>query len=197
MKNNKLISCSGKKRNGKDTVADMIVRILAEEKGLVYKKIAFGTAVKQVASLMTGIPANEWETTEQKEMFLGPEWDKVDEDGNVVRMTRRKFLTTLGSDAVTAHLHQMAWINMTFKDYTPEKLTVVSDTRFYTELNRVNKLNGYTIRVINPRVFSDDTHPSEVELDDYTGWDFVVINDGTLEELELKVRAILRELKLI
>lgn len=197
MKNSKLIGISGKKRHGKDTVAHIIAAILQEKKGLFYERVAFGTAVKQIASMMTGIPADQWETTEQKDTYLGPEWDKVDENGNVVRMTRRVFMTTLGTNAVTAHLHKMAWINMTFRDYTENTLRIVSDVRFFTELERILKHKGITIRVVNPRIVSDDTHPSEVELDSYTEWDYVIINDGNLMDLYDKVWFVLEQIGLI
>lgn len=41
------------------------------------------------------------------------------------------------------------------------------------------------------------THESETALDDYNNWDFVVNNDGTLEDLELNIKLIINGLQYI
>lgn len=199
MKNTKLIGVSGKARHGKDTVSNMIQEIVSKEGTRAYEIRAFGDAVKNVAAAMTGLPhPGNWETTEDKEAFLGPEWDTVNEDGETVRMTRRKFLTTLGTDAVTSNLHINAWINMTFRDYDASESTwIVKDVRFFNELKRVRRFEGVTIRVHDPRKPSKDMHASETQLDEVSDWDFFIVNDGTFEELETKVRQVLTQLKLI
>ena len=77
---------------------------------------------------------------------------------------------------------------------------IITDLRFKNEKKRIEELGGMTIRVnrITGNVLIDnDTHtitdwqhPSETELDDEE-FDYVITNDGTIEDLIEKVREIL------
>jgi hypothetical protein len=93
---------------------------------------------------------------------------------------------------------------------------IITDTRYPNELEAVKAKEGITIRV--KRVYSKEIpflpheeiqgvsrqmieearikHPSETALDDAI-FDYEIVNDGTIEELIEKVRAILIELSII
>jgi hypothetical protein len=91
---------------------------------------------------------------------------------------------------------------------------IITDTRFPNELAAVKSKEGVTIRVVRPNknynIVTDGhitrratefeeqqlLHPSETALDDAT-FDYEIVNDGTIEELIEKVRAILIELSII
>lgn len=45
--------------------------------------------------------------------------------------------------------------------------------------------------------FGPDTHESETALDNYTGWDAIITNDGTIEDLIVKVKDVLEHAKII
>ncbi len=92
----------------------------------------FAGKLKQVASIMTGIPEHNFEDQDFKRTYLGSEWDysrplyrdhmlqenKYWED---VQMTVREFLQKLGTEAVREGLHTNAWVNALFSDYIPHK----------------------------------------------------------------------------
>jgi len=85
-------------------------------------------------------------------------------------------------------------------DYWPKQLkkrflendadvTVVTDTRFPNEIELFNNIDDYnviTIRVIRD-VKTDPTvaaHESEIALDNWTSWNYIIENNSTLEELK-------------
>lgn len=198
-KNNKLIGISAKKRAGKNLVAKLINEILVESGKEKYEEKAFAYYVKKFCSEITGIPMSGWETEEDKDKELGPEWSVYDNLGIKIKITRRKFMQRFGSDAITAHLHPNAWVNALFGTYNSEMKWLVTDVRFMNEVYSVQRDRpGYLIRIQRPSTDNHgDNHSSETALDKYQGWDFLIINDGTIKELKEKVRLILFKIGLI
>lgn len=88
---------------------------------------------------------------------------------------------------------------------------IITDTRFPNELEAVKERNGICLRVerfdknANIAVQQgeklstaiENLHPSETALDDYKEWDWVIQNDGSIEELVEKVKEFLNHFKLI
>ena len=197
MKNN-LISVSGKKRSGKNTVATLINKILKEKKLPKYEEKAFAYLVKKFASEMTGIPMEGWETEADKQTELGPEWNSYDSNGLLVPMTRRMFLTKLGSDACNSHLHRNCWVNALFQDYNEKCNWLITDVRFPQEAEAIKSRGGVIIRITRPDTDKlAGNHISETALDKYTKFDFNIVNNGDIIALEEKVRNVLFQLKLI
>jgi dephospho-CoA kinase len=53
----------------------------------------------------------------------------------------------------------------------------------------IKEWGGKTIRVNNPRIKStENEHISETALDNYEGFDYIITNDGTLEDLKEKIK---------
>ena len=152
---------------------------LEEQSGWEIKKWA--GKLKTIASMLTGIPVEKFEDQEFKKTDLGPEWD----------MTVRDFLQKLGTDAVRDGLHTNAWVNALIADYTNEYKWFITDTRFPNEAEAIRKKDGILIRVERPGVKPINNHPSETGLDDYT-FDHVIKNNGSIEDLLLKVKSILQ-----
>lgn len=202
-----LIGISGKKMSGKDTVAHMINRActpilgydiedgrryaIYEQYKFQYKK--FADKLKDMVCLLLGCTRAQLENQEFKESPLGDEWDNL---------TPRKVLQLFGTEGVRKTIHPDIWVNALFADYNPERTTdstkwnkpisnwIIPDVRFPNEAERIKKLGGTLIRVERRSLLSDDSHPSETALDDYTEWDYVIENDGTLQDLKNKVQAI-------
>lgn len=204
--NKNLIGISGKKRSGKNATATIINEMIfrsKEEKGefsnaLPYQEKSFAYLVKKFASELTGIPMEGWETEADKALFLGPEWNYQDETGNKVAMTRRMMLKKLGSDACNQNLHKNCWVNGLFQNYdAATSKWMVTDVRFPQEVEAIRNRDGIVIRVVRPATEDKDAHISETALDGYTNFDYMIYNDGTLEELTEKIRLILEDLKLI
>lgn len=73
---------------------------------------------------------------------------------------------------------------------------IIDDWRYVlSEFEFIDEFKGKTIRIIRPSVEAIDS-PSETSLDNHK-FDYTIINDGTLEELEEKVKVILADLNIL
>lgn len=136
-----------------------------------------------------------------------------------VEMTYREFLQKLGTEGMRDGLHTNVWINALFADYK-RKLElvksdspkydlkveesgeypnwIITDMRFPNEMESVKDKGGITIRVIRPvHALSQENnatqlHPSETALDN-AEFDYVIENDGSFDDLMLKVEDILKK----
>lgn len=203
-----LISISGRMGAGKDLVGKIIRRldmINLIEKGKVsaqslptleellidnifisshWKVRKFAAPLKQVASILTGIPVEKFEDQEYKKLFLSEEWNV---NGNLTSI--RSFLQKLGTEAVRDNLHQNTWVNALFNSIEPEEKTIITDTRFPNELEAVNKHGGITIKVVRQLVYGDE-HSSESALDN-AEFDYTIQNLFDVKKLEAEVKNIL------
>lgn len=66
---------------------------------------------------------------------------------------------------------------------------VVDDVRFINEAEAVRLVDGIIIRIERPGLTNQDTHVSELEMDEIEA-DITIVNDGTIEELCEKVNGI-------
>lgn len=186
----------------------------------------FAKKLKQIASILTGIPEYKFEDQEFKKTYLGDEWESerydISIDNNEThRYTVREFLQILGSECLRDILHENCWVNALFADHEthysgglfPEqaetvcKNWIISDLRFPNEYKAVKDRNGITIRINRPLLSEDGKyiigidpiyppHESETALDGFT-MDYEIDNSGTIEELIEKVKIILQKEKII
>lgn len=162
----------------------------------------FASKLKQIASLLTGIPAEKFEDQEFKKTYLGKEWVTITDHGSDTKyMTVREFLQKLGTDAVREGLHTETWVNALFADYKVQGAIsigqtysaidlpnwIITDCRFPNEAAAIRERNGLVIRVVRPGDNKGDLHPSEVAMDRYS-FDYIIHNDGNLEVLLAKVK---------
>jgi len=70
---------------------------------------------------------------------------------------------------------------------------IISDVRFPNEAKSIKDREGVLIRIIRPltedKIISN--HESENALDHYNDWDYVINNDGSIEDLYHKVEIVL------
>lgn len=166
-----LIGISGRIGHGKDTVAGIINELTKN----IYQIKRFSGKLKQMASLLTGIDAEDFNRQEIKKQYLGEEWG----------MTIRELLQKLGTDAVRNGLHENAWVNALFADYEPGNRWIVPDVRFPNEYMAIKKRNGIIIRVERgPKPLNE--HPSETALDVFS-FDYTIHNNGSIMQLQTEV----------
>jgi hypothetical protein len=209
MKNKNLISISGSIGSGKDTVGKIIQYLLCENKGEIpvedvlrysehdwwiqeqsgFEIKKFAGKLKEIASLLTGVPVEEWE-------YQWFKWKQMPEQWG---MTYREFLQKLGTEAMRDGLHKEVWVNSLFSDYRPQKLReynpskwIITDTRFPNELEAVIERKGITINVVRPEVRMNGhiAHSSETSLKD-AEFDYEIVNDAGIPELVDKVKGVL------
>lgn len=235
-----IIAINGKISSGKDTVGSMIQYLTSEcsdIKGVHFRTYSeflemdrgnndfqtwynseweikkFAGKLKQIASLLTGIPVSNFEDQKFKTTGLSDEWDYT-MHGVPTQMTVREFLQKLGTEALRDNLHLNVWVNALMADYycldDTERIYmddvidysncifpkwIITDLRFPNELKSVLDRDGITIRVTRPGT-AVGVHPSETALDSYP-FKYEILNDGSLEDLLEKVRNILVSEKII
>jgi len=192
-----IIGISGYSGSGKDLVGTIIQEISLNKWHI--KKWA--GKLKTIASILTGIPVENFEDQEFKKTLLGPEWGTVKDiplNGVPVfadiqfnsLMSVRDFLQKLGTDAIRDNLHENTWVNATLADYTTESNWIITDTRFPNEAEAIKKAGGIVIRINRPGVQPINPHPSETSLDDWN-FDAVINNDGDVADIVHKVGLLL------
>ena len=219
-----------------------------------YQIKKFADKLKDKVCLLIGCTREQLEDREFKEKELGEEWwyytdtlfndsgsegnlydyneyhDKLKDDLNyyIIKVTPRKLLQLLGTEAGRNIIHPNIWVNALFADYkkiaynwdcdgntTVEGYPnwIITDVRFPNEAKAIKDRGGIVIRVNRNKqcgscenifignaecpscgsgnwVYGniDSNHPSETALDDYDGFDYVVENDGSIEDLVDKIR---------
>jgi len=229
-----IISLSGYSGSGKDTVGTIIQYLmcphynanqsledilkepsyhewwLEDESGWEIKKWA--GKLKEIASMLTGIPKHKFEDQDFKKTNLGPEWDcnppEIRGLGTSHKrpMTVREFLQRLGTDALRYGLHENAWVNALMSDYKgidynddkqPELPNwIITDTRFPNEAQAIKDAGGIIIRIDRPGFAPINDHPSEVGLDNWN-FDYKIDNISDIVSLSLSVLNILKKENLI
>lgn len=189
-----IISITGKIGSGKDTIADIIMQYTPYHNWEIKK---YAGKLKDIAEILSGVPKINFEDQEFKKQDMGAEWE----------MTYRDLLQKLGTEAMRNGLHKNVWVNALFADYKGQQNAdgsfshpnwLITDTRFPNELEAAKTHNGITIKVVRESGNTiGTTHTSETALDDYTKWDYIVDNNGSLEDLKTQVLSILEKESLL
>lgn len=184
-----LIGFMGIKGSGKDTCADHLVK----EYGFVKK--SFADPLKKAC----------------KELFLfsdeqlyGTQEQKETPDSKWFGCSPRKALQYVGTDLLRNNLnnimpglnndifthHFKLWYENA-KATNPDVRVVMADVRFQNEINLIQSLGGIVIKIDRPSVLTNDMHPSEMELQGITTFDYLIENTSTLENLISSVEKII------
>ena len=190
-----IIGLSGYAKSGKDTVAE-IIREIQSEKWEIKK---FSGKLKQIASILLGMPEHLFENQDFKSEMLGEEWWK--NYGDFYHQTTvRDFLQLLGTDAIRNGLHSNAWVNALMADYKPAKMDqynpsnwIVTDVRFPNEAEAIKDRGGIIIRIDRPGVEPVNAHPSEIALDNWD-FDYKIANVSDLVSLKQSVEVLLNKI---
>ena len=71
---------------------------------------------------------------------------------------------------------------------------LIDDVRFMNELDTVRAENGLIVKIERPGFNGAGNHASETSLDAYADWNRVIVNDGTLADLQRQINAMTDEL---
>jgi hypothetical protein len=231
-----IIGISGYAGSGKDTIGRMIQFLKCKDiEGKVFQDIIdnplendwwleeqscwqvkkFAGKLKQIASILTGIPEHLFENREYKETYLPEVWntDFLEVDDKIEgKMSIREFLQKLGTDALRDGLHTNVWVNALMADYerTADKFVgltsdgfeeweegdlpnwIITDVRFPNEAQAIKDAGGIIIRVDRPGYKATNGHVSEKALDDWD-FDYKLQNGSDLLSLMFSVHNILKK----
>lgn len=162
-----IIGISGYAGVGKDTVAG-IIRDL--DNSFEIKK--FSGALKEVASILTGVPSSNFENQWFKNQYLHG-WD----------MTARELLQRLGTDAIRDGLHKDAWVNALMNNYHQDDNWIITDMRFKNEYDAIKRFGGIVVRLHRDEIKPINAHCSETELDGEQ-FDYTLVNNKDVDGWE-------------
>lgn len=189
-----IIGINGRIGHGKDTVGRIIQYLTLPgergpyigvqtyddatlERNSPFKIKKFAGKLKQIGSILTGVPVEMFEDQEFKKSYLGEHWAKTPvaplSDATLFDavdlnnlMTYREFLQKLGTEAMRDGLHTNVWVNALMADYKYTKEFydeqgrqlrmkglpdwIITDMRFPNEMEAVVERKGITIRVVRP-----------------------------------------------
>jgi hypothetical protein len=211
----RFITIGGKMQTGKTTSANIIKNILINNNILLENKIHlinFADPLKDACSIIFGVDRKLFDTIDGKNslteiiwptrkyanyqwMPFTEEWHKKTPSAPKAgeRMTVRELLQFVGTNLLREQLDPDVWIKSVYcKQYKGDDLVIVADCRFPNEAD-FGKGHGLLIKIERQTGLEADTHKSEVLMDDYRGFDYIIENNGTLEELRDKVRVVLLE----
>lgn len=167
-----IIGLSGYCRSGKDTVAGMLVGLHG------YEGRAFASPIRE--ALLTLNPILE-SGHRINEIVQDYGWEVAK-----AKLEVRRLLQVLGTEVGRNMFGQDFWVDQAIKGLFKEDYIVFTDCRFPNEAEAIRNLGGEVWRIIRPGVDAINAHPSEHALADYA-FDRTIINDGSLDDLKVKV----------
>lgn len=205
-----VIGIIGKAGSGKDTVGEIMHKFLAQrdardnnyskDKTYNWQIRKFADKLKQMISILTDTPLEVIEDPMVKEAPLGDEYKLVTyKSGKVKKTTEhtiRTLMQTLGTSWGREMISPDLWVNTLFKNYKEGSKWIITDVRFENEAKAIKDRGGLLIKISSPNEYSF-AHTSETSLDNFTKYDSIIDNSGTLEDLEIQVISILKFYRLI
>jgi hypothetical protein len=178
----RIIAICGRRRAGKDTIADFFVK-----QGYTHVKIA--GKMKDVMETMFGFTRDQLESDEKE--LVDPRWG----------ITPRQAMQFFGTEVMQYKIQELLpdvgrtfWVNSIIADISrhPSQKFVISDMRFVHEYQRLREHEHgvYVIKVVKPdqeECGNADQHVSEKEYCNIPE-SLKVYNDGTINDLYEKLR---------
>lgn len=172
----KIYLVGGKARSGKDTISDFLEEELKKENKKVCR-LQVSSYIKYYAQKYFG-------------------WDGKEET------KPRELLINLGTNVIRNQIDENFHINRLLEDLKVLSFFfdyfIVSDIRFPVEIEKIKEnysdvVSIKMIRESDELTVDQKKDRTETSLDSYDGFDYVIINDKSLEDLRLKAIEILKE----
>jgi hypothetical protein len=182
-----IIGLSGKIGSGKSTVSEIF-----QQNG--YYLDSFANSVKDVSNIIFGFDRNKLDGLTKEDR----EWrEKPDEKYSLLlekSFSPRDSLILIGTNFGRNLIHKDVWIETVFNRYNlnQNKKLLITDVRFPNEYDSIKKRNGVIIRLERNNL-NLINHESETSLDNHE-FDFIIYNNGTIDELKEKIITIIKKL---
>lgn len=173
-----IVAFLGPKKVGKDTCADYLVEAYG------YKKYALADPMKHaVQNLFHFSDEQMW--GDQKDL-IDPFWG----------VSPREVMQYIGVDTLYEGLgHRFPHLGHSFfiralerwQTEHPEIKVAICDLRMQEDVIALKKMGAHIIRLERPGIIVDDSHISEGHVYEVEGYDSILINEGTLEDLYKKI----------
>lgn len=180
-----IIGLIGYAQTGKDSLSEVLVSKYN------FKRIAFADKIRELLYEMDP-PVPIGVSSELHVVGLQNYVDIFGWDEAKQHHVVRSMLQNLGVGARKL-FHKEFWIMQAFYNLEPKDQNyVITDVRFTNEADIIKRMGGTIWRITRPGVGAVNSHISETELDSYQE-DLTIVNEGSLEELELLVQQRMEE----
>lgn len=180
-----LIGLMGQKGSGKTTGAQYLINKYH------FVEESFANPLKKACQELFLLNSNQVFGTQEEKETPDPRW---------FGCSPRKILQYVGTDLLRDNLEKiMPGIGKNifthrFRLWYEEELTknpklcvVISDVRFQNEVDFIKSLGGAVIKIIRKTDQGIDLHPSEMEMNTITNFDFLIDNNGSLDDFYQKL----------
>ena len=201
-----IISFAGKKRVGKDTAANVLVKKFG------FKKLNFADPLKEVCSkafnldidyfyndnlkdtefktpviIMGGNIATLIDVLQEKGIEVTPESELLlfENSLGLHLKSPRHMLQFIGTDLCRKHISENVWIDLFMNEIRKTEGNITcADARLPNERQAIRELGGINVRVKNNHVESDDSHISENLLGSDEEYQVIMYNDSSKSVFE-------------
>ncbi len=149
-----VIGVAGQAQFGKDTLADRL-HLKLNERGGIWKRSAFATAVKEVFC-----------DTFNVDMQFIEKWKVIPEPPPGFDMPVRQALQFIGDGF--RRIRSDIWLEIAFRNN--ENPLIISDVRYINEFTRIKQKGGLNIIVARPDKINNDPNESEAQIRPYVDW---------------------------
>jgi len=170
-----IIGLSGYARSGKDTVAEVLI----ETHG--YTRVAFADKIRELLYEMDPLIMHNGIDFRLQDVVDSKGWEAAKTEFSEIR----RLLQDLGIGARKL-FGDTFWIYQALSDVRPQDKVIVTDVRFENEASWIKDFGGQIWRIERDGVSAINNHISESEMGSYPV-DFVITNNGTLDELNANV----------
>jgi|TARA_R110002020_G_scaffold380217_1_gene591416 hypothetical protein len=158
------------------------------------RSFGFADPLKIISIQLFGILEEQcYGTNDQKNTPINIKWEDLPISSEKTGfITAREFLQYFGTE-VCRKIKPNIWVDSCVNriNQSGTELAIVSDVRFPNEVDAIQKAGGKVIRLT--RKPYKDEHDSEISLDDYEGFDYVLDNqDLSVDETNKKLLGILK-----
>lgn len=175
-----IIGIGHKQDHGKNTVADMLFQNYQKYRpDLKVVRRSFASKLKDVTHQLyghLGLRDEAFYETEEGRRLRHVKLSTID-------LTPVEIWVKFGTDAVRNNVWNDTWLSYLQHESSKYDVVIVSDLRFLNEAEIVD----IKLRVINPRIPNKEGVSADHYLDVYNGWDYTILNDGSLVDLRHSV----------
>lgn len=194
-----ILAICGFQNSGKDAIAEILVR----QHG--YVKLSFAGVLKDIVAVVFGWDRGMLEGVTKEDREARETVDVWWSDNlNIPGLTPRKMLQFFGTDLFRAHFCDDIWVKVVERKLTQFPKVVITDCRFPNEISMIRSYGGKLVHVErNKPAWFDGYKAYTRDCDEAaklhvseTSWiretfDHTVVNEGTLQDLNDKVAALL------
>jgi hypothetical protein len=105
----------------------------------------------------------------------------------------RRLLQVMGTEVGREMFSDDFWVSQAMRGVSKFDKIVFTDVRYPNEYKAIKLQEGRMLRLTKPSVIAVNDHSSESALDNH-GFDGIIVNDGSIEELHRNIDLFMKEL---